>query len=131
MEFDIVRTGGNIQRDGIRVVVHLLIVSQQGVDGLLLVLALTVITILETFRIRRTIKVGRSLVVRAINIRQVIARLVECSRERIAVTVVKDFRTPDIVPSTLTAVGPPLVPALHIALAAEHKVEVVERSIDL
>ena len=132
MEFDIVRTGGNIQREGIRVVLLLMLIVQQGVDGLHLVLALIVISSLEIFRIIASIcEVGRALIGRARNIRQVIASLVECSRERVAVAVVKDFRTPDKVPSTLTVVGHPFVPALHVALAAEHKEEIVKRGLHI
>ena len=54
VEFDIVRTGGNIQREGIRVKVEFLIIGQQGVDGLLLILTLMIISCFETERIRRT-----------------------------------------------------------------------------
>ena len=129
VEFDIVRTGGNIQREGIRVVLLLLCFGQQGVDGLHLVLALPIIRSFETFIIASTCEVGRATAGR--NIRQVIARLVECSRERVAVAVVKDFRTPDEVPSTRIGVSLPLGPTIHVALAAEHKEEVVERSIHL
>ena len=60
MEFDIVRTGGNIQREGIRVVRLLLCFGQQGVDGLHLVLALPIIRSFETFIIASTCEVGRA-----------------------------------------------------------------------
>ena len=131
VEFDIVRTGGNIQREGIRVVLLLLCFGQQGVDGLHLVLALPIIRSFETFIIASTCEEGRATAVRARNIRQVIARLVECSRERVAVAVVKDFRTPDKVPCALIAVGRPIVPVLPVTLAAEHKEKIIEGGLHL